>query len=268
MRRTGIDRCVHRLHGVAVIIACIASPLIAFGVGDQTEPALGGYCPVSYFTVHQAVKGDPAQSLVHAGQLYHFATADAKKQFTQDPAKYLPQFDGLCTTALGGSYGNRIAPDPTVFELRDGKLYLFSSQRAKLSYDKKPESYIEQATQRFSKPAVGGHCLVSTLKQGKPVLGDATCPVPYRGYLYHFADGEAQAEFLKNPLAYMPPFGTFCTVGVANGKKFPSDGSRLRVFNGKVYVLFDADAEKKFGTDPAAVVKAAEANWPAVKDQK
>jgi YHS domain-containing protein len=236
--------------------------------GADHEPALGGYCPVSYFTRLQAVQGFAEQQVRHAGSLYYFVDAAAKQLFEAEPEKYLPQFDGLCTTALGGTYGNRIPANPTVFDIVDGKLYLFSSERAKLAYVQKPESYIEQAEQRFRQPAVGGICLVSTIKRGKAVAGAGSCPAVYRGFVYQFADPDAQAEFFANPAEFLPPFANSCAVGVAHGRKFPADGTRLRVVDRRIYLLFDADAETEFDADPAGVIRRATALWPTVKNQK
>lgn len=239
----------------------------ALPTSAMEEPAAlahEGYCLVSYFTDARAVKGDPKITAAHNGETFCFATEDAKKKFEADPAKYLPQLAGLCTTALGGPFGNRFIGDPTVFSVMDGKLYFFSSERAKASYDTKPSHYIEQAGQRFAKPAVGGHCMVSSRKEAKPVLGKAEHQAIYRGWVYHFANAEAKAEFVKSPAAYMTSYENHCAVGVSRGKRFPADGTRLRVHDGKAYLVFDADAEKQFDADPAGIIKKADEQWPTV----
>jgi len=243
-------------------------PIAVHAAEETGEPAIGGYCPVTYLTKNQAVQGQAAHQAVHAGKLYYFANEDAKKAFLADPMKYIPQFDGLCTTALGGMYGNRLPSDPTVFEVREGKLYLFSSQRAKAAYDRKPAEYIKQGEERFTKPALGGICLVTVRRTGKAVKGQSSCPAVYRGYVYHFVDAEAEAEFLKDPQSYLAQFDNYCAVGVSRGKKYPADGSRVRSVGDKTYVLFDAEAEKAFDADPGAIIKLAETQWPTIKNLK
>lgn len=154
---------------------------------QKPEPALRGYCPTAYHLLDKAVKGNPANQSTYAGELYYLSSAEAKKQFDADPEKFLPQFAGLCTTALGGSYGNRLPSDPEVFAIVDGKLYLFSCKRAKRNYEIAPEIYISNATIRFNKPALDGYCPVSYQQRSKAIKGHQTWKERYRSSIYHFA---------------------------------------------------------------------------------
>lgn len=113
------------------------------------KPALEGYCPASYLLTGKAVKGDQQFKSEYQGRVYYLANDQAKQAFDKNPEKYLPQFKGMCTTALGGSYGNRFWADPTVFEVLDGKVYLFSSERAKKAFDTNPAKYIKSGNERF-----------------------------------------------------------------------------------------------------------------------
>ncbi len=131
---------------------CCGMVLVLSGVAvaeSKPTPELKGYCPASYLMDHKAVEGTPDHQLTHNGKLYYFATEKAKAAFQSDPEKYLPQFNGMCTVALGGMYGNRIAPDPEIFEIRDGKVYLFCADRARKLFVKDPDKYIPTAAQRF-----------------------------------------------------------------------------------------------------------------------
>lgn len=232
---------------------------------SATEPAIGGHDPVAYFIDGKPVKGDAAHKASFAGKTYYFTSEESKKKFEQDPEKYVPQYDSLCTTALGGMYGNRLPPDPSVFEVRENRLYLFSSERAKKAYEKNPGNYIKQATERFSKPALQGRDLVSSQEQGKSVMGEAAFSTAYDGWVYHFASAAAMMKFRENPAKYMPQFGNYCAAGIAGNKRFPADGTRLRVHEGKTYLLFDDAAEKEFDKDAASLVKKANENWPGIK---
>lgn len=252
--------------GWAACVVLLAS--FARASDEKASPAIGGYCPVSYFALNAATKGDPAHQFAYLGKVYYFSNEETKKKFEAEPAKYLPQFEGLCTTALGGTYGNRLPSDPTVFEVRDGKLYLFSQERAKRAYDKNPVQYITQANERFNKPAIGGHCVVSSQKEGKPVKGDAKFNAVYKNWVYHFASEGAAQEFRNEPEKYLPQYENYCAAGMSRGKAFPTDGTRLRVLNGKSYLLFGADEEKEFDADPAGTIKKADENWPKVKAEK
>lgn len=254
----------------AVIVATFVVPTAARG-GDEPvagSPAVGGYCLVSYFTANKATKGDAKFASKYFGETYWSADEKAKEAFEKEPAKYIPQYGGLCTTALGGSYGNRLPSDPTVFDVRDGKLYLFSQERAKRAYDKSPAQYIKKANELFSQPAMGGKCPVMSWKEKSPVAADLSITGVYHSKLYAFATAEARDEFARSPERYAPQFDGHCVVGVSANKKHPADGTRMRVVNDKMYLLFDVNAEQEFDRDTAGVIQRADAAWPALKGKK
>ncbi len=109
----------------------------------QSAPSIGGYCPVAYAEMNQAVKGSPDHSSHHDGQHYLFVNADAKKMFDAMPAKYAPRYQGYCATAV--AQGMKVESDPTVFTVVDGKTYLFSNADAKKMFDKAKSKTIKMA---------------------------------------------------------------------------------------------------------------------------
>lgn len=256
---------------VRIMLAVTCTALVS-GLQAEEEkraPALNGYCPASYLLIGKAVQGDPSYQSTYAGELYHFANAEAKKTFDADPEKYLPQFGGLCLTALGGPYGNRFPSDPEIFEIVDGKVYLFSSERARRAYhDMGRNRYIPNARDRFNEPQLRGHCPVSYQLAGKAVKGQENYKVVYRTRVYHLAGADAKEAFLKDPEKYEPQYRGYCAIGTARNKRFPTDGSVFSVVDGKTYLLWDDEAKKEFDAHPAEVIKKADANWVTLKDEK
>ena len=235
---------------------------------QNDDLAIDGYCPVSYHTLNKAVLGGASFASTYKGFTYRLADAETKARFDADPQKYVPQLGGLCTTALGGPYGNRFSADPTVFRIHEGKLYLYSSERAARSFDKDPAQYITTGMERFSKPSLGGHCPVSYVTQGKPVKGDQKYADTYAGSVYHFADQAAHEAFTKEPLKYAPAFDGFCVVGIGNEKRFPSDPAQFVIKDGKLYFFFDEKAKKAFEANPSELLQKADAQWPALRHPK
>ncbi|MGB2985646.1 MAG: YHS domain-containing (seleno)protein [Phycisphaerae bacterium] len=235
---------------------------------QKPEPALRGYCPTAYHLLDKAVKGDPANQSTYAGELYYLSSAEAKKQFDADPEKFLPQFAGLCTTALGGSYGNRLPSDPEVFAIVDGKLYLFSCKRAKRNYEIAPEIYISNATIRFNKPALDGYCPVSYQQRSKAIKGHQTWKERYRSSIYHFASAGARKAFIDDPEKYVPRYNGHCAEGMSRGKRYLADPTQFIVNNGKTYLFFDAKAKVRFQIDPTPVIKKADANWVTLENEE
>lgn len=83
--------------------------------------ALHGYDAVSY---HGAgpVRGAAANSVVHDGATYYFASPDNAATFSAKPDAYLPSYGGFC--AYGASIGKKFDGDPTMYDVVDGRLHL------------------------------------------------------------------------------------------------------------------------------------------------
>ncbi len=112
-------------------------------------PALGGYCPMAYVEMNQAMKGDPQQKSEYQRHTYYFTNAQAKQMFDKAPAKYVPAYDGLCATAV--AMGTKLESDPKLFVVHDGRTYLFSNAVAKATFEKDPKALIAKADANWSK---------------------------------------------------------------------------------------------------------------------
>jgi YHS domain-containing protein len=113
-----------------ILIGFMALAIPAWA-GDKAAPRLGikGYDPVSYFTQGRPVKGAPSLHADFDGTRYLFASEANRDAFAANPARYEPQFGGLCATGI--AFGKKAESDPTQWAILDGKLYVFSSLEAK-----------------------------------------------------------------------------------------------------------------------------------------
>jgi len=250
-----------------VVTGVLLLSCVAVRAGDdakktaESDVAIGGYCPVSYQTLSKAVKGDPAFAVEYQGLVYYCADSDAKKAFEANPGKYAPRYGGFCTTALGGSYGNRMPSDPEIFYVIEGKLYLFSSMRARNAFDRWPNEYIAKADALYDIPANNGYCLVSYQQVGKAAKGDAKFALTYRNVVYHFAEAEAAKAFEKEPKRFLLQYDGFCAEGMAREKSYPADPKLFEVIKGKTYLFFDEEAKKTFLSNSKELIAKADAAW-------
>jgi len=88
--------------------------------------ALAGRDPVSYFSAAHPAKGKTQYALKWKGAIWLFASHENLVAFEADPRAYAPQFGGWCSKAMENG-GRKVAADPDVFAIRDGRLYLFRS---------------------------------------------------------------------------------------------------------------------------------------------
>jgi YHS domain-containing protein len=82
-----------------------------------------GYDPVGYFSDGKPVRGKHTLAAAHDGRTYYFASPEHRSAFAAAPAKYEPQYAGFCSN--GAPYGVKMGSDPTQFEIRGGRLFIF-----------------------------------------------------------------------------------------------------------------------------------------------
>ena len=109
--------------------------------------AIEGYDPTAYFTESRPVRGDSAHSHQWGGATWYFASEQARKLFTQNPEKYVPQFGGYCSNGLADDH--KIGADPKNWRIIDGKLYLFFSDYGREQWSGNVKSLIEAADETW-----------------------------------------------------------------------------------------------------------------------
>jgi YHS domain-containing protein len=118
---------MNRRRAILVLVAATfsCSALAQSDAGTAPPLAIKGYDPVAYFVEGRAIKGTASLVRDFDDSRYHFSSAKNRELFAANPARYLPQFAGLCAAGLAD--GRVVESDPTAFVVRDGKLYLFSA---------------------------------------------------------------------------------------------------------------------------------------------
>lgn len=227
---------------------------------DRIEPALGGHCPVSYLD-GALVPGSSEHKFKYIGETYYLSSAEAKKRFVVAPDAFIPQLGGLCALTLGGRHENRLAGDPTVFTIRSTRIYLFSSERAKLLYEEAPMRIIGRAHGLFRVPLLEGYCPVSYQEHKVATKGLEVFRSVYRRHVYHMASAESKALFDKDPERYAPKYGGFCTTNIAGSVRKAGDPQLFRLRRRKTYLFHDKAAAEAFDKKPDQVIKTADARW-------
>lgn len=135
---------------VLMFVAALSAPLAAqTTAGKSPKLALKGHDPVAYFTDGRPVRGAASMNVDFDDSRYLFASAKNRELFSASPERYTPQFAGLCATGM--AFGKKAEADPSIFVVREGKLYIFSSTEARDMAQKDP-SLLGKSHQAWAKP--------------------------------------------------------------------------------------------------------------------
>lgn len=140
-----------------LLAALLAGPLAAQdGRGPVNHDALGlgahGYDLVAYQTESRAVLGEPNFMALHQGVVYRFTSATHRNAFVADPDRYLPAYGGYAVMAVVS--GKKRDPDPTIWHLYEGRLYLNADEKAHRNWLKDPVKNLELAEKKWSAVAL------------------------------------------------------------------------------------------------------------------
>jgi YHS domain-containing protein len=265
----------------AALVASVESQAKNFVNVDRHGVALQGYDPVAYFIDGKPVKGKKEFYRQQDGGTYHFASAEHKKRFDDNPEMYAPQFGGYCAYAASI---NRVSPiSPEFWEIRDGRLLLQHNQRATDLWNQDPVGHLAKADANWpglvEKNGAEGTLLVLTDNKGvalegydpvtyftdaKPRKGDAKQEAVYKGAKYHFVSAESRATFEQNPSMYEPAYGGYCGYAASINRVSPVNPLIYQMENGRLILQHTQEAYDLFNKDLAGNIVKADANWPGL----
>lgn len=116
-------------------IGLLPSPLglsALYASDGRSGLGLWGYDPLSFWLDAAPRAGDPALELAWGGFAWRFAGAANRAAFQRDPAAFLPRVGGY--DAVGIAEGRLASADPTIFLVREDRLYLFRSDDARARF--------------------------------------------------------------------------------------------------------------------------------------
>lgn len=234
----------------------------------RAVPALFGYCPAAYLLEGKATVGKSEFQVRHHGRVYYLSSEKARSLFLGNPEKFLPQFDGLNATALGGSYGNRFAANPEAFLIVDNKVYLFSGARGIRAFQKDPDRYIQMGSARFAEPGLGGRCPVTYHEAGVALMGNSDYSAVYGGWTYHFLSEEKKKQFLEDPERFLPRFRGTCVTMLAEGMMVTGNPEFFLLNEGRLYLFQDSPQRIRFMKNPHGILTDAEKQWKKLREEE
>jgi YHS domain-containing protein len=119
-------------------------------------------------------------------------------------------------------------------------------------------------TAAFSNVAVGGYDPVAYFTQHAAVRGSTQHRLVHQGYEYRFANARNLERFRADPSAYLPQYGGYCAWAVAHGYTAAGDPRQWRIVDGKLYLNYNAEIQRRWSEDIPGYIRSGDQNWPAV----
>ncbi len=116
--------------------------------------------------------------------------------------------------------------------------------------------------------AIKGYDPVAYFVAGKPEKGEKDLIFEWKGAKWHFSTAENQRLFAENPEKYAPEYGGFCAYGLAQGYEVKIEPEAWAIVDGKLFLNYDLDVQKKWDADRAAFIQKADQNWSAKHPKK
>lgn len=112
--------------------------------------------------------------------------------------------------------------------------------------------------------AILGYDTVAYFTDNKPVAGCDSFVHSWMGAKWKFVSQKNLDLFKANPEKYAPQYGGYCAYGVANDNLVKIDPAAFAVRDGKLYLNYNADIQKKWAADPQGYIKTADAKFTSL----
>ena len=119
----------------------------------------------------------------------------------------------------------------------------------------------------FEDAAVSGYDPVAYFKAGAPVEGSKMFEHKYNGATWRFANADNLAAFKADPGKYAPQYGGYCAWAVSQGYTAKGDPRAWRIVDGRLYLNYNTDIQKKWEKDIPGLIVKGNANWPKVLEK-
>ena len=112
--------------------------------------------------------------------------------------------------------------------------------------------------------AIKGYDPVAYFTDSKPVEGSSDFALEWNGAKWRFANAAHLAAFKATPEKYAPQYGGYCAWAVSQGYTAGIDPAAWKIVEGKLYLNYSTDIQKKWSGDIPGNIGKADKNWPVI----
>ncbi len=116
--------------------------------------------------------------------------------------------------------------------------------------------------------ALHGYDPVAYFTDNEAVRGNKRILERLGGATYYFASGANRYEFLRDATRYQPQFGGYCAASMAMGRLEDINPRLFLIFEGKLYLFNNPEAEAMFMRNPRRTVYEAREQYFKIASQQ
>ncbi len=109
-----------------------------------------------------------------------------------------------------------------------------------------------------SELAIKGYDSVAYFKENKAVKGKPEFSFEWQKARWQFSSLENLNQFKSEPEKWAPQYGGYCAFGVAKGGLVKIEPDQFTLFEGKLYLNYDANITKDWSKDIPSYIKQAD----------
>lgn len=117
----------------------------------------------------------------------------------------------------------------------------------------------------FGGVALDGYDPVAYFTEGRPVEGRAELRHEWNGAVWHFSTPEHRDLFAADPAKYAPQYGGYCAWAVSQGYTADIDPDAWKIVDGKLYLNYDLEVQKRWEQDVPGNIRKADEQWPRLE---
>jgi YHS domain-containing protein len=110
--------------------------------------------------------------------------------------------------------------------------------------------------------ALRGYDAVAYFREARAAEGRAEFEHTWNGTRWLFASAENRDAFAREPEAYAPQYGGYCSYAVAHGYTADGDPRAWKIVGGKLYLNYNEQVRQLWGLDIPGYLQKSETHWP------
>ena len=110
--------------------------------------------------------------------------------------------------------------------------------------------------------ALRGYDAVAYFKEGAAAEGRAEFAHEWNGARWLFKSAENRGAFAREPEAYAPQYGGYCSYAISRGYTADGDPQAWKIVGGRLYLNYNVEVRRLWEQDEPDNIRKGEANWP------